>query len=108
MKSRATNLAGALSANPHCCCLGLELNHGVAAKNFIRLNLRAHVRSLVNAWTKRKAVIPIDIYHDTVQIFKWQLSQTLKTLTVVTALTEAGIKIKQNQKNSESFLGTLK
>lgn len=98
MKSRTTNLARPLNANPHCYCLGLELNHGVAATNSIRLNLRAHVRSLANAWTKRKAVIPINIYHETTQIFKCLFPQNLKMLTVVTVLTQADIKTKQKPK----------
>ena len=97
MKSRTTNLASPLNANPHCC-LGLEQNHGVCVKNSISLNLGAHVRALANAWTKPKAVIPLDIYHKTIQIFKWPLSQNLKTLRVVTVLTEADIKIKQKPK----------
>ena len=105
MKSRTTNLAGPLNANPHCC-LGLERNDGVSAKNPISLNLGAHVRALANAWTKPKAFIPLDIYHKAIQFFKWPLSQNLKTLTVVTVLTEADTKIKQ--KHSESYLGTLK
>ncbi|UOP13382.1 hypothetical protein [Pseudomonas palleroniana] len=97
MKSRTTNLAGPLNANHHCC-LGLERNHAVSAKNSISLNLGANVRALANAWAKPKAVIPLDIYHKTIHFFKWPLSQNLKTLTVVTVRTEADTKIKQKPK----------
>lgn len=85
MKIRATSLAGPLNASPHCCCLRLELKNRVASKKPIRLNLYAHIRSLDNTWAKRNAVIPINIYHKTVQIFKWPPLQNIKMLTVVSS-----------------------
>ena len=108
MKIRATSLAGPLNANPHCCCLRLELKNRVASKKLIRLNLYTHVRSLANTWAKRKAVIPINIYHKTVQIFKWPPLQNLKMLTVVSSNQSRYQNKTNSKKNSDSYLGTLK
>ena len=108
MKIRATSLAGPLNANPHCCCLRLKLKNRVASKKLIRLNLYTHARSLANTWAKRKAVIPINIYHKTVQIFKWPPLKNLKMLTVVSSNQSRYQNKINSKKNSDSYLGTLK